>query len=85
MLYSFVELPDQTIISHSKILNRSDHRDCLDGRGNPKRRYFSRREAMNTAAYLRRARGVALRVYRCHDCGWWHLTKDKGSFVAGEY
>ena len=53
----------------------SNHQECLDGNGNPKRRYFSEQEAENTAAYLEKTRNQTLRVYRCPDCGYWHLTK----------
>lgn len=58
----------------------SNHRDCLDGSGNPKRRYFSEMQAVNTVTYLQEAKGIALRVYKCGICGYWHLTKDTRDF-----
>ncbi len=63
----------------------SNHRDCLDSSGNPKRRYFSEQEALNVAAYLHTAREISLRVYKCGTCGYWHLTKDTRAFGCGEF
>lgn len=53
----------------------TNHKDCLDGNSNPKKRYFSEREAKNAALYLKEVHGVLLRVYQCDNCGYWHLTK----------
>lgn len=53
----------------------SNHEDCLDGNGNPKKRYFSEFEARNSATYLEESRDILLRVYQCDKCGYWHLTK----------
>ena len=53
----------------------SNHRDCLDGKGDPKRRYFSEQEARNIAAYLHTERGLLLYVYKCENCKYWHLTR----------
>ena len=53
----------------------SNHSDCMDGNGNPKRRYFSYAQAQETADYLKQKLGVILRVYHCDDCGYYHLTK----------
>lgn len=53
----------------------SNHSDCLDGNGNPKKRYYSLSEAQNAAKYLFEMKGVVLRVYQCTKCGYYHLTK----------
>lgn len=53
----------------------SNHRECLDRNGNPKRRYFSEREAENTATHLEQLKNQKFCVYQCHDCGYYHLTK----------
>ena len=55
-----------------------NHEDCLDGNGNPKKRYFSESEAKSSASYLKESRGIFLRVYYCEQCGYWHLTKNFG-------
>jgi hypothetical protein len=48
--------------------------NCTDSKGQPKRRYGSEYEALDAAACGRVERGVDLRVYRCPNCGGWHLT-----------
>ncbi len=53
----------------------SNHRECLGSNGNPKLRYYSEKEAENMARYLLTEKNLCLRVYRCNDCGYWHLTK----------
>lgn len=53
----------------------SNHQDCLDHEGNPKKRYYSEMEAQRSAAYLYESRGIELRVYHCDCCGYYHLTK----------
>jgi hypothetical protein len=40
-----------------------------------KRRYETNRFAIAAALRASRRSGLPLRVYRCSDCGGWHLTK----------
>ncbi|MBO5731350.1 MAG: hypothetical protein U0I22_09645 [Treponema sp.] len=60
----------------------SNHRDCLDRNGNPKRRYFSEMQAENTVEYLQKTRGIVLRAYKCSLCGYWHLTKKLDLYIS---
>lgn len=53
----------------------SNHQECLDSHGNPKRRYFSEKEANCTANYLEKINNQRFRVYQCQSCGYYHLTK----------
>lgn len=41
-----------------------------------KNKYFSEEEANDTARYECEVRNIKLRSYHCHQCGWWHLTKN---------
>lgn len=43
---------------------------------NNKNKYFSEDEANDTAKHQLETNGVKLRSYHCHECGWWHLTKN---------
>lgn len=61
-------------IDATPITRRRLTMNCVDSKGQPKKRYDSEHEALNTADYGRSARGVDLRVYECSDCGGWHLT-----------
>ena len=54
----------------------SNHSDCLDRNGSPKKRYYSLSEAQDVAQYLFEMKGLRLRVYQCNKCGYYHLTKD---------
>lgn len=58
----------------------SNHQECLDSHGNPKRRYFSEQEASNTADYLEKINKQIFRVYQCQSCGYYHLTKRMHAF-----
>lgn len=53
----------------------SNHQECLDGHGNPKKRYFSEQEAHCAAEYLEKIKNQKFNVYQCQDCGYYHLTK----------
>lgn len=49
--------------------------DCLDSCSVPKKRYYSEAQAESMAAYLQNKKGLWLRVYKCPDCNYYHLTK----------
>lgn len=49
-----------------------------------KRRYATRRAALQQAhALVYVAGGIVMRPYRC-ECGWWHLTRRRGSRLPAE-
>lgn len=41
-----------------------------------KNKYFSEDEANEVATYESESKSIKLRSYHCHECGWWHLTKN---------
>lgn len=47
---------------------------CLDSMGKPKAAYESRADAERRAHILYEEQGRRLKVYKCDDCGYWHLT-----------
>ncbi len=58
----------------------SNHQECVDSHGNPKKRYFSEQEAICTMDYLEKVNNKKLRVYQCPNCGHYHLTKNVAAF-----
>ena len=52
--------------------------NCMDSKGQPKRRYDSEYEALDAANCARVERNANLRVYRCPSCRGWHLTSRPG-------
>ena len=47
---------------------------CLDSSGKAKATYESEGDAKRRAEILYDEKGVKLKVYRCNDCNYWHLT-----------
>ncbi len=50
---------------------------CVDSTGKPKRAYATYAEALESAEYGLKERGVKLDVYKCRACGKYHLTSRK--------
>ena len=47
---------------------------CFDSSGKPKAAYETSLDAERRAKILKEEKDVYLKVYKCPDCGYWHLT-----------
>ena len=53
---------------------------CHDSSGKPKHAYETKADAERRAEILLKEQGKRLKVYKCQDCGYWHLTHNMESY-----
>ncbi len=57
--------------------DRNTHNErstCLDSSGHYKDKYPTEADARRRADIIKEEKGVTLYVYKCSNCGMWHLT-----------
>ena len=53
----------------------SNHNECIDRNGSPKKRYFTYEQAEMTRISIEKDKNISLSVYKCNICNYYHLTK----------